>query len=141
MKLGYRDLAFIPTCRQRSTRSNVHPTIPYDPVSTIFPLRIPVPGFPQIISQNSAAYRSIILLHYRSTGYLPISFHTHSILQQEKVPLRVKGLVIKVSITVEVLFEGEVGYASKWVGSEGVVKGGAEGIDGEVEREELDVSQ
>ncbi len=42
---------------------------------------------------------------------------------KEKVPLRVKGLVIKVSITVEVLFEGEVGYASKWVGSEGVVKG------------------
>ena len=64
---------------------------------------------------------------------------------KEKVPLRVKGLVIKVSITVEVLFEGEVGYASKWVGSEGVVKGGAGGIDGEVEREELegelDVSQ
>ena len=60
---------------------------------------------------------------------------------KEKVPLRVKGLVIKVSITVEVLFEGEVGYASKWVGSEGVVKGGAGGIDGEVEREELDVWQ
>ncbi len=55
---------------------------------------------------------------------------------REKVPLRVKGLVIKWSITVEVLCE--VGYASRWVGSEGVVKGGAGGIDGEVEREELE---
>jgi hypothetical protein len=55
---------------------------------------------------------------------------------REKVPLRVKGLVTKVSIRVEVLFEG--GYASRWVGSEGVVKGGAGGIDGEVEREELE---
>ena len=54
---------------------------------------------------------------------------------KEKVPLRVKGLVIKVSITVEVLFEG--GYASRWVGSEGVVKGGAGGIDeGDLERGE-----
>ena len=55
---------------------------------------------------------------------------------REKVPLRVKGLVIKLSITVEVLCE--VGYASRWVGSEGVVKGGAGGIEGEVEREELE---
>ena len=36
---------------------------------------------------------------------------------REKVPLRVKGLVIKVSMRVEVSFEGEVGYASRWVGS------------------------
>ena len=42
---------------------------------------------------------------------------------------------MKVSITVEVLLEG--GYASLWVGSEGVVKGGAGGIDeGDLEREE-----
>jgi len=37
--------------------------------------------------------------------------------EKEKVPLRVKGLVIKVSMRVEVSFEGEVGYASRWVGS------------------------
>ena len=48
---------------------------------------------------------------------------------------------MKVSITVEVLLEG--GYASLWVGSgeakeEGTVKDGAGGIDGEVEREELE---
>jgi hypothetical protein len=57
---------------------------------------------------------------------------------REKVPLRVKGLVINVSITVDVLLEG--GYASRWVGSgeeEGMVKDGGGGIDeGEVERGE-----
>lgn len=47
----------------------------------------------------------------------------------EKVPLRVKGLVIKVSIRVEVSFEGEVGYASRWVGSgEGGMSRGEEGM-------------
>ena len=45
---------------------------------------------------------------------------------------------MKVSMTVEVSLEGEVGYASRNVGSEGVVKGEAGGIEGEVEREELD---
>lgn len=56
---------------------------------------------------------------------------------REKVPLRVKGLVMKVSITVDVLLEG--GYASLWVGSgeeEGMVKDGGGGIRGEVDREE-----
>ena len=44
---------------------------------------------------------------------------------------------MKVSITVEVLLEG--GYASLWVGSEGVIKGGAGGIDeGDLEREDLE---
>jgi len=61
--------------------------------------------------------------------------------EKEKVPLRVKGLVIKVSMRVEVSFEGEVGYASRWVGSgegeeEGMVKDGGGGISGEVERAE-----
>ena len=57
--------------------------------------------------------------------------------EKEKVPLRVKGLVTKVSIRVEVLFEG--GYASRWVGSceeEGMVKDGGGGISGETQREE-----
>ena len=58
---------------------------------------------------------------------------------KEKVPLRVKGLAVNVSITVDVLLEG--GYASLWVGSgeaEGMVKDGGGGMDeGEVERGEL----
>ena len=56
---------------------------------------------------------------------------------REKVPLRVKGLVINVSIPVDVLLEG--GYASRWVGSgeeEGMVKDGGGGISGETQREE-----
>ena len=58
---------------------------------------------------------------------------------REKVPLRVKGLVTKVSIRVEVwLCEVEVGYASG-EGEEGMVKDGGGGIRGEVDREEGEV--
>jgi hypothetical protein len=64
---------------------------------------------------------------------------------REKVPLRVKGLVTKVSIRVEVwLCEVEVGYASGEGEEEGMVKDGGKEVEGKegtgAEREEASAS-